>query len=315
MTNRIRIADVLIVDRHRAELGDLDGLAKSITELGLLHPIVITPDDRLVAGHRRLAAAEALGWLEIEATVVTNLNSAMSLLHAERDENEQRKEMTPSEKVSLGRALEELERPKALERKAEAGRSAAPGRPAETSVRANGSLPESRNEVRDIVGPAVGLSPAGYGRARSLVKAAETGDKVAAEAVKEMDATGKITPAYEKWRGGSTAGGRAKPMTPLLPAPKLGTRRKHVEMLEKMAATLSGLLVVMDEITELDASVGNQEAARFGGDLSKALTGLRRVNNLLKERTSWASPSPTNNFESETSSSIPVSSDLSTSAR
>jgi hypothetical protein len=35
-------------------------LARSMADLGLLQPIVIRPDDRLIAGHRRLAAARLL---------------------------------------------------------------------------------------------------------------------------------------------------------------------------------------------------------------------------------------------------------------
>lgn len=58
---------------------------------------------------------------------------------AERDENTCRKDFTPSEMVALAERLEELERPKAAERKADAGRSAAPGRPAERPAESAGS--------------------------------------------------------------------------------------------------------------------------------------------------------------------------------
>ena len=47
------IADIVVGNRHRRELGDIDGLAASIRELGLLHPIVVTPERRLIAGVRR----------------------------------------------------------------------------------------------------------------------------------------------------------------------------------------------------------------------------------------------------------------------
>ena len=36
-------------------MGDIDALARSMADLGLLQPNVIRPDDRLLAGHRRLA--------------------------------------------------------------------------------------------------------------------------------------------------------------------------------------------------------------------------------------------------------------------
>ena len=49
--NKIRIGK-----RHRRDLGDIDGLARSIGDLGLLHPVVVRPDGKLIAGERRLAA-------------------------------------------------------------------------------------------------------------------------------------------------------------------------------------------------------------------------------------------------------------------
>ena len=44
--------------------------------------------------------------------VADELGAALTQLQAERDENLQRKEMTPSERVHQGRRLEELERPR-----------------------------------------------------------------------------------------------------------------------------------------------------------------------------------------------------------
>ena len=42
------IADIAVGKRHRRDLGDVRSLAASIADLGLLHPIVITPDGRLM---------------------------------------------------------------------------------------------------------------------------------------------------------------------------------------------------------------------------------------------------------------------------
>src|SRR4249920_736735 len=55
-------------ERQRKELTELDGLAGSIRDNGLIEPILITRDDhRLVAGERRLAAIKLLGWTHISA--------------------------------------------------------------------------------------------------------------------------------------------------------------------------------------------------------------------------------------------------------
>src|SRR5262245_8424756 len=57
--------EIIVGERHRRDMGDIDGLAASLGELGLLHPIVIRPDGTLIAGERRLRAAELLGWAQI----------------------------------------------------------------------------------------------------------------------------------------------------------------------------------------------------------------------------------------------------------
>jgi ParB family chromosome partitioning protein len=91
-------------------MGDIPGLAKSIFELGLLQPIVITKDHKLVAGGRRLEAFKVLAeedsrFSSIPATIV-DLDEA-GQLQGEHDENECRKPFTPSEKVAIMRAIEE----------------------------------------------------------------------------------------------------------------------------------------------------------------------------------------------------------------
>ena len=58
-TRRVRLAieSVIVGERHRRVLGDLDALAANIKDTGLLHPIVVRRDGTLIAGERRLRAA------------------------------------------------------------------------------------------------------------------------------------------------------------------------------------------------------------------------------------------------------------------
>jgi ParB family chromosome partitioning protein len=51
-------------------LGDIPALAASIRKFGLLRPVLITPDNRLIAGRRRLEACKLLGWKTIPVNVV-----------------------------------------------------------------------------------------------------------------------------------------------------------------------------------------------------------------------------------------------------
>jgi ParB family chromosome partitioning protein len=85
MTDEQRIDAIQIGDRYRTNLGDLKALADSIDTLGLIHPVVVTPDDELVAGGRRIEAAKLLGWDTIPVTVIHSLSDAASILEAQRD--------------------------------------------------------------------------------------------------------------------------------------------------------------------------------------------------------------------------------------
>ena len=87
--------------RFRQDHGDLDALARSIRELGLLQPIGVDREHRLIFGHRRFLAHQRLGLETIQARVV----EVPSLIQAEHDENELRKAFTPSERVAIAEAI------------------------------------------------------------------------------------------------------------------------------------------------------------------------------------------------------------------
>jgi ParB family chromosome partitioning protein len=196
-----RVDEIVVEGRHRVDLGDLSSLASSIDELGLLNPITVTPDLRLIAGHRRLEACRMLDRPIIRACVVRDLDTAQLRLMAERDENVCRMEMRPSEAASLGLALEELERPKAAGRK---------GARTDLQPGANFAPGSDCGKVNDIVGPAVGMSHETYRKAKNVLRAGRDGEdvdgsplpepvaKAARDALAQMDATGKVSPAYEK---------------------------------------------------------------------------------------------------------------------
>jgi len=96
------------------------------------------------------------------------LLNAVTALKAERDENRCREEMTPSEMLSLGKELEELERPKANERQANTG--TAPGRPKQPD-NAHGKFPQaSPGTTRDKVGEALGMSGRQYQRMKKVAQ-------------------------------------------------------------------------------------------------------------------------------------------------
>ena len=98
------ISDIRIGNRHRTEMGDIEELANSIEEQGLLQPIGVTRDNELVFGERRLAACrDFLKWSKIDVRVV----DVGSIIEGELHENEIRKDFTPSERVAIASAIRE----------------------------------------------------------------------------------------------------------------------------------------------------------------------------------------------------------------
>ena len=95
---------IIVAERHRKDMGDLQELADSILKVGQLQPIGVTPDFRLVLGERRLRAVrDILHEQTIKAVIIEP--DTFTELDCERDENEVRKPFTPSERVAIAEAL------------------------------------------------------------------------------------------------------------------------------------------------------------------------------------------------------------------
>jgi hypothetical protein len=186
----VPVASITVGDRCRKDLGDVSSLARSIKSVGLLHPPVVTPDLRLVAGERRLRAIRELGWTEVPVTVADGLAEALAALQAERDENTCRKELAPTEAVAIGERIEAIERPKAEERKG-----------ARTDLQPTGNFPAGlpdAGRTRDAVAQAIGgMSGRTYEKAKVVVAAAEADPEKFAPVVAEMDRTGKVDRAFK----------------------------------------------------------------------------------------------------------------------
>jgi len=104
---KLKIKDIKIGRRIRKDTGDLTTLKKSLKKHGLLNPITVSAKGELIAGYRRLMAAQEMGWHEIEAFVIDPKNQIDSL-EMEMEENIVRKEFSQEE------LLEGLKRKKNL---------------------------------------------------------------------------------------------------------------------------------------------------------------------------------------------------------
>lgn len=98
----VLISHIKVGDRYRKEDGDLTVLKTSIESIGLLQPIVLDSNYRLVCGGRRLQAFKELEREKIPARIVP----ITSIVLGEYAENEVRKDFTLSERSAIGEAVE-----------------------------------------------------------------------------------------------------------------------------------------------------------------------------------------------------------------
>ena len=80
-------------ERQRRKLEGIEELAESINRIGLINPIVVTPDLVLVAGERRLTAMKLIGWTDVPIQYTTDL-SEYDLAVIELEENVKRVDLS-----------------------------------------------------------------------------------------------------------------------------------------------------------------------------------------------------------------------------
>jgi hypothetical protein len=300
---RIQIDRIIVGERARKDMGDIDRLMASMSELGQLQPIVLAPGNELLIGGRRLEAAKRLGWTDLKFMRAEGMDDAIDRLKAERDENTCRKEMTPTELYAVAERLIELERPKAKERQREGGRQGA-------EVTNSGLVPTVTNpsdrnahKTDHIVAEALGTTRGQIARIRTVVNAASGVDgfgrplpasvqEAAIEAKQLMD-TGKATihAAEDLVRAAKRKSESALPdETPGIdelpteapdgwsPAKRSSAEaKKQAQTIERVLLQLDGIAMATDfrEI-HIDA----EKASRLAADLSKR---VRSLNQLVKQ--------------------------------
>lgn len=108
---QVVIGNVKVPERIRKDVGNLEPLMESLNRCGQLNPITISRELELIAGYRRLTAAERLGWKMIDATIVDGL-SEEHRLEMELEENIYRKDFSPEELLEGVKRLDALRHPK-----------------------------------------------------------------------------------------------------------------------------------------------------------------------------------------------------------
>jgi hypothetical protein len=178
-----KIADIKIGTRLRKDLGNIPAFARSFNQVDILQPVVITPNNELVVGGRRLAALQHLGHEEIPVTV----RDVHDIVRAQLAENSERKNFLPTEICAVYRVLEAEERAKAKQRQGER-RDKHPG-----------NFPgSSHGQVRDKIGALAGVSGKTVEKIVAVCQAAEEEPEKYAQLVTDMDRTGKVSGAHKR---------------------------------------------------------------------------------------------------------------------
>lgn len=263
------VADIKVGKRHRRDLGDIAALAESLVEVGLLHPVVVTADHRLVAGARRLAAAKQLGWDEIDVTVAANLSEAATLLRAESDENTCRKDFTATEAESLASAREALLAPMSKP-------GPKSGDPAKFAP---------SGETRKVAATGTGLSHTSIRKVREVKQVAADESKpepvreTAKQALAEMDATGNVDRPYRKVRAATA------PADPISEA-KQSAAAAPANVGAKAIDKIRDALRIIDAAGGTDAIVTDLSTAPLGDTL--AATWLPDLEQIAESSKQWA---------------------------
>jgi ParB-like chromosome segregation protein Spo0J len=270
------LAEIVVKGRARKDMGDIDALAASIVEIGLLSPVAVNSRKELVAGGRRLAAVRKLGWTRVPVQYVASADDAAVALKAEREENVCREPLKPTELVELGQRIKALEGPKAEARMLS-------GQPSGC-----GNLPQGpAGKVRDKVAEAVGVSPRTWDKMEAVAEAAEEEPETFGDLPAVMDQV-SVHAAHERlvarrnpahFRPGNHSDPNHQYAAILNQFTALSaaiTRALNAEPHEKIRAYLGALGFVAYEGRVIqDGEVTRKGGAKF--DAAKAFRGLRRI--------------------------------------
>lgn len=111
---KMKISEIKVNSKYLRLDSDVELLAKSIEQVGLIHPLSVNENNELIAGGRRYSAIKTLGWDEVEVTVVEKSDLEQELISI--DENLVRKALSKvqfEECLNRGREIYEELNPEA----------------------------------------------------------------------------------------------------------------------------------------------------------------------------------------------------------
>lgn len=201
----IRLANIKTDENYRGSSAELQKLAESIKRLGLLQPVVLNSEHKLIAGRRRIAACRELGMTHVSALVCATCDDVRKALAAERDENTCRLELTPTQKKEIADRIREAEKPEA-ENREKSGKN--------SDSRPCGNFPQGRAKtVDELAAEAAGTSDKTLRKIDEIVEAAEADPESFGDLPAKMDESGKVDPVHKELKQRRGSKKKRKPTT------------------------------------------------------------------------------------------------------
>ena len=174
-------------------------LKKLIEENGVLEPIVVTPDNTIISGHRRNQCAKMLGLKEVPVIIRQDLTDPLEIEKTLILSNKQR-EKTTELKAREYQRLKEIEAEQA-EKRMKTGK---------TDPKVNLPEGQKKGQSRDIAAKEVGMSGSTAEKASKVV-----------EKIDELEEAGAVEEAAElRETLNKSVSGAARKIAPQKPKPK-----------------------------------------------------------------------------------------------
>ncbi len=170
----VLISEINIGNRIRKDFGDIESLANSIMEIGLLHPVVVRLENNelnLMSGRRRLAAYQHLGFAKIPIYITTTATEAIEI---EIHENLERKDFSVTEMVEVDSWL----RPRLEEEAKERMKAGAKKGGESKGKKGKAATRKAEQRTRDAIAKVVGKSGRTIDKAKRLVEAAKANPEI-----------------------------------------------------------------------------------------------------------------------------------------
>lgn len=271
----VPVASVIVDDMRKRDLGDLEPLMESIATHGLMHPIVLSRQNRLISGWRRLAATMKLGKRSIEAHFVDDAVQAFSLIDGEGINPDHFKPMVWSERVAFGLVVEDLDYQRNEVVQSNARRKAADRRwNREPTVAYGEKQPSTSQIIADLLGCTLGL----WRVAREVYLTAHDRQadgptlELAKRAVEYMDQSEQPNGARAMLLG---KGHRL--LKDPMQVSRTASSTEVRNVFNGAAPVLEGLVTAFRQIEELPEDLTEEEVARWLTNLSRTRKELEKL--------------------------------------